>query len=262
MRFQGTWQFKSARNLDRPDVPVLIADELESFFHVLLYNAVHFLPHNYESVRAFVAQYFDGYDIDMEGNYSCPALKRTTMERGLLETAKERIRLRFHYVDGPPSHPLNKIIGRLLVLFAARYTVINSNITQKRYEPQPGYQDRGTIPEAFSFEVDRDGNLVSPTRKVRPKRVDWTSIRAKINKNKISPPGAGVPACDALKLIKRLADHKLVKAIFTQYLYEGSIWRDGDKIQGDRLSNYLLHITQNSLHTDHEPAPAKRPRSQ
>ncbi|KAI0822877.1 hypothetical protein BC628DRAFT_621653 [Trametes gibbosa] len=42
----GTWQFLSMHALNAPEKPIAITDELESFFHVLLYVSVRFLPHN------------------------------------------------------------------------------------------------------------------------------------------------------------------------------------------------------------------------
>ncbi|EJF57519.1 hypothetical protein DICSQDRAFT_69235, partial [Dichomitus squalens LYAD-421 SS1] len=41
----GTWQYMFARALTNPNRRIVIQDELESFFHVLLYFAVRFLPH-------------------------------------------------------------------------------------------------------------------------------------------------------------------------------------------------------------------------
>ncbi|KAI0759288.1 hypothetical protein BD413DRAFT_437480, partial [Trametes elegans] len=56
----GTWQFMSVQYVrQQAKVPVTVADELESFFHVLLFYAVRFLRHNIEDVSNFVEQYFD-----------------------------------------------------------------------------------------------------------------------------------------------------------------------------------------------------------
>ena len=228
---------------------------------MLLYNAVRFLLHNYESTRSFVSQYFDGYDIDAKDNYSCPALKRAIMARGIIETAKEGLELNFHYVDGPP-HPLNDILKHLLVLFAARYAAFKSNVTRQQYERRTGRQDRGTIPVELTVVVDDNGNIVTPSRQAPDEEVDWEVISAMADKNRLSPLAAGVPTDDASGLVKKLADHRTVKAIFTRYLKETSTWRGEDKIQGDRLSNYLQPIVQNPLQTDDQPASAKRPRSQ
>ena len=223
---------------------------------MLLYNAVRFLLHNYEPARSFVSQYFDGYDIDTKENYSCPGLKRAIMEHGIIETAKDKQKLHFHYVDGT-SHPLNDILENLLELFAARYAVINSNVTQHRYEMRPDRQEQLQVPEIFSFVVDKNGNLVTPARKAPNKKVNWRTRRRAAMSNR-----SALAIGEASELMKMLSDHDAVMDIFTEYLDEASIWRVGDKIKGDRLSDYLQPVIQNALQTDDKPASAKRPRSQ
>ncbi|KAI9057819.1 hypothetical protein FKP32DRAFT_1528741, partial [Trametes sanguinea] len=60
----GTWQFMSVAYVKHhPSRPVSIADELESFFHVLLFYAVRLLRHNIANVHFFVAEYFDHYSL-------------------------------------------------------------------------------------------------------------------------------------------------------------------------------------------------------
>ena len=53
----------SAHSLNDPFRKIVIQDELEAFFHVLLYYAVRFLYHNLsrENVGHFLHGYFDDY---------------------------------------------------------------------------------------------------------------------------------------------------------------------------------------------------------
>ena len=61
-------------------------DELESFFHVLLYYAVRFLPHNLadQKVGRFLHEYFDGFSPDDEG-YRCGEVKHNAMVKGFID---------------------------------------------------------------------------------------------------------------------------------------------------------------------------------
>ncbi|OSD00256.1 hypothetical protein PYCCODRAFT_1469588 [Trametes coccinea BRFM310] len=55
----GTWGFASALALMNPRKRFEVQDDMESFFHLLVYFAVRFLPHNCEHIGAFVNEYFD-----------------------------------------------------------------------------------------------------------------------------------------------------------------------------------------------------------
>ncbi|KAI0628955.1 hypothetical protein C8Q77DRAFT_1161573 [Trametes polyzona] len=79
----GTWQFASARSLAEPSKEIGVEDEMESFFHLLLYLAIRYLPHNFSNVRAFMQAYFDGHHlnaVDME--YYGGPMKLTSMILG------------------------------------------------------------------------------------------------------------------------------------------------------------------------------------
>ncbi|RPD57784.1 hypothetical protein L227DRAFT_577769, partial [Lentinus tigrinus ALCF2SS1-6] len=69
----GTWQFMSVRALNNPDKEIATEDEIEALFHVLLYHAVRFLPHNMvrDAVPRFLIDYFDGCRVKGDGEYAC-----------------------------------------------------------------------------------------------------------------------------------------------------------------------------------------------
>ena len=75
----------SAHALNDPHRRIVIQDELESFFHVLLYYAVRFLPHNLadQKVGRFLYEYFDGFSPDDEG-YRCGQVKLNAMVNGVI----------------------------------------------------------------------------------------------------------------------------------------------------------------------------------
>lgn len=143
---QGTWQFMSAMTLMTPGDPVIVEDELESFFNVLLYFSVRFLPHNCDKVADFMHAYFDDYST-LGHNYGCGFYKKACMETGRLDfsmtsrlkegpkdgastpVAKVRKCLKIGWLEPTgalePSlaHPLNKIITTILKWIKGRYFV-------------------------------------------------------------------------------------------------------------------------------------------
>ena len=80
---QGTWQFMSAHALNSNTRRIVLPDELESIFHVLLYVAVRFLPHNLpdQDVGQFLYDYFDAYS-PYSGGVRCGPAKQDAMCSG------------------------------------------------------------------------------------------------------------------------------------------------------------------------------------
>ncbi|KAI0333046.1 hypothetical protein GY45DRAFT_376123 [Cubamyces sp. BRFM 1775] len=79
----GTWQFLSASALSRPSKRIIVQDDMESLFHLLLYQAIRYLPHNCSDVGRFIDQYFDGYEQD-RGVYYGGEKKMRSMRDGIL----------------------------------------------------------------------------------------------------------------------------------------------------------------------------------
>ncbi|KAI0333040.1 hypothetical protein GY45DRAFT_375334 [Cubamyces sp. BRFM 1775] len=81
----GTWRFLSATALSQPSKRIIVQDDIESLFHLLLYHAIRFLPHNCDDVGAFMDAYFDGY-AEQDGLLYGGAEKLETMRLGRLLT--------------------------------------------------------------------------------------------------------------------------------------------------------------------------------
>ncbi|KAI0368180.1 hypothetical protein BV20DRAFT_475388 [Pilatotrama ljubarskyi] len=120
----GTWQFMSVDYVDcNWTRPVAVADELESFFHVMTFYAVRFLPSTLPSVTTFVIDYFDTFSPEKAGARSCGHAKRAMLTYGAPKFGKEHFAfLKTTRVQG---NPLNNLLGKLLQLFAARYEAID-----------------------------------------------------------------------------------------------------------------------------------------
>ncbi|RPD52767.1 hypothetical protein L226DRAFT_496128 [Lentinus tigrinus ALCF2SS1-7] len=135
----GTWQFMSAHVQNDPGRVVVIADELESVFHVLIFYVVRFCHHTLpdSDVGQFLYDYFDDYSPYSRGERSGRA-KRTALEQGAVSLVTYNgsrspinTALSFIWPSREPNpnqhpdfnHPLNRIIPTLLSWFQALYAL-------------------------------------------------------------------------------------------------------------------------------------------
>ncbi|KAI9062379.1 hypothetical protein FKP32DRAFT_840879 [Trametes sanguinea] len=162
----GTWQFMSVYMQDHPEAQVEIADELESFLHVMIYCAIRYLTHTCGDVGRFMYSYFDDGERrqQQETEYTCEVLKRLVSKTAELTTLSNDpiIFLRRPYDPGaqpkkpsplsqyvfelelvtpseiPPEdeHPINDIIAHLLVCFSARYRLLYLG-SRRSSKPKP-----------------------------------------------------------------------------------------------------------------------------
>ncbi|KAI0631772.1 hypothetical protein C8Q77DRAFT_1128759 [Trametes polyzona] len=120
----GTWQFMSVAVLTDHGKPVETTDELESFFHVLLYYAIRYLPSNCSNVGRFIENFFDSYHCSDAGQYSCGSRKRDVMT-GQTKLTTDEVRLNTDEVIPVilkfDSSALNDIIDTVLTWFNAHY---------------------------------------------------------------------------------------------------------------------------------------------
>ncbi|PIL32454.1 hypothetical protein GSI_05156 [Ganoderma sinense ZZ0214-1] len=115
----GTWQYLSVALLSRGSPRVELPDELESFFHVLLYYALRYVRSANASgltIANFLESYFDVYGLDRDGRYICGVEKCLTIEMGRIQVVCGTI-LRF-------DNPLDRLFANLLSWFRARYIVL------------------------------------------------------------------------------------------------------------------------------------------
>lgn len=105
---QGTWQFMSASSLQAPSKEIVVEDELESFFHVLLFFAIRFLHHNCNEVANFMHAYFDDYSMLNTGRYGCGSFKMLCMTDGCISLDIEddgTVKTLLEFSWPPPAKP-------------------------------------------------------------------------------------------------------------------------------------------------------------
>ncbi len=114
---------------------VRIPDEIESFFNVVFYNALHYLPHNQQrEVLHWIKYYFDDHNDYNDGEHLGGWGRHAIIQSGQLEENDCLL------VFG--SMPLNIILEQMLLWFHSRYKIAayerNRNVTDN--DPTPSRQ--------------------------------------------------------------------------------------------------------------------------
>ncbi|KAI0631755.1 hypothetical protein C8Q77DRAFT_1177749 [Trametes polyzona] len=129
----GTWQYMSVAVLLDHSKDVELSDELESFFHVLLYHALRYLRSNCTAVGSFIEHFFDSSTEGVDGRDCCGYLKMRimtgNMPLAILPLCTELIKF--------DSEPLNDMFSELLAVFKAHYAVRDYNAHNRPRPPKP-----------------------------------------------------------------------------------------------------------------------------
>ncbi|KAI0327851.1 hypothetical protein GY45DRAFT_1307842 [Cubamyces sp. BRFM 1775] len=164
----GTLQFMSVAMLTENSKVVEIPDELESFFHVILYNAVRYLTSNCTNAGNFIEDFFDTYT-ECDGQLFCGEKKETALrEKGRIMLSPTTP-LRF-------NSPLDGFIDTALKWFKARYAVYSYRTYQQglleRSEAEDAtaeLSDELNIDEPWDAFLSPDtGNLDNPFLDTEP----------------------------------------------------------------------------------------------
>ena len=134
-------------------IRVGIADEVESFFHVLLYYALRYVKTancNGLSVANFLDRYFDlyGFEGDM---YTCGEAKRVAIKGGEICVGSTDIPLRF-------NNPLDDVFDQMLSWFKARYIVL-------------AYENKKEAAKKNQLALTTPTTAGLPNKKRKPRRV-------------------------------------------------------------------------------------------
>ncbi|KAI0368165.1 hypothetical protein BV20DRAFT_1054162 [Pilatotrama ljubarskyi] len=166
----GTWQFMSVDYIDcNWTRAIVVADELESFLHVLLYYAVRFLPNTLPSVTTFVIHYFDTFSPDPTTRERlCGPSKRSAIQSGVL-SYEQKGRLAFLKTTREQGNPLNGLLSNLLELFVARYAVILHELETKTQD------NSNTVPTPPVLKSTT--TVTRPRAKVRHPGKPWNKAK-------------------------------------------------------------------------------------
>ncbi|KAI0665740.1 hypothetical protein C8Q78DRAFT_492046 [Trametes maxima] len=198
---------------DHP-TPVMVADELESFFHVTLFYAVRLLRTNIQNVEAYVIDYFDSYRPGKNRFHrACSFIKTTIIRSGILyaDSAKK---MQFYVDQGHENKNFNAVLAQWLRLFRARYAVHD-------WERRPAVKhDPGSAGASFVSSDPDDGEPPPPA--------DEYPLNESPYKQPVEEPTA-----DEKEQAKKLDSHGRVMNIIYSTLMAKKLevpWPDNDVI--------------------------------
>ncbi|KAH9947742.1 hypothetical protein B0H21DRAFT_851969 [Amylocystis lapponica] len=239
----GTWQFLSAFSLNDAFKPMCLQDDLESFFHVLLYEAIRFLPSNSPNVAAFMTRYFDDAICD-DGKYSCGPAKSEAMNFGHIYILVDGLGkdLQFHFFSrrdrAQVPHPLDEVIEELLSWFGAFYR----HTKHLKKSPRHLTNSERTDPQFANIDPFLSNAPVPvPDRSIR---------RAKL---------AITPETDA-DTAALLDSHQPMARFMTDMCRQHNVWPSDDKVP-DRLTSNFKGGLKRISEEDDDPRPSKRTRT-
>ncbi|TBU26900.1 hypothetical protein BD311DRAFT_846751 [Dichomitus squalens] len=208
----GTYQFMSVNLLSNPSRPsVTIADELESFFHVLLYYSLRYLRSNCEPPASYITNYFNSY-AGPGGLHSCGWKSLTFQVDNFLS-------LQFPHSPLLFDSPMDDLLEGILQCFRAHYKVIRDDLRKAMPPPRrrtppppesPGKRMTFSVSDIVFFgedanEVDEDDDL---------------------DKHR---PADDIPSEGDRALARKIMDHKFMLEYMTQTLRD-TCWPEDDRI--------------------------------
>ncbi|KAI0324665.1 hypothetical protein GY45DRAFT_1375358 [Cubamyces sp. BRFM 1775] len=167
----GTWQFKSVTLLNSLDKAVDISDELESFFHVIVYYAVRYLDSNLDAkgVADFIDSYFDTFQY-LNGTWRCGYHKRDVVLPGILRASDLKTSVQF-------GQPLDDVIRTSLRWFQGNYVVqeYTAYLEEQQRASPPSPTPPSSAPSAL-LHPDNETNDVEPF-------LEFSAVFLKLNQN-------------------------------------------------------------------------------
>ena len=265
----------SVNLLEHRSLAVTLPEELEAFLHVLIYNAVRFLRHNYDPVVPFIKKYFDGQD-EIGGTLFSSEHKRACIRvhAGVNFRGSELV---FKRSDGG-DHALNAILKDLFHLFKGRYTALDydtaklalmTRLDEEKKQEKEQEKLLETAPESSKTTTSSPSHDAFDLLSVD---VDWYIGADKVDEGqdaesiargyKIEKPSATTerelvslkePTEDDRSCQVNCRQHDTFFKILTQNRTQSG-WDGADRIKGDRLK----HHVQDSV-MFHSEDPVERP---
>ena len=241
----------SANLLMNPLQRVMIEDELESFFHILIYYAVRYLESNLatdEHAAHFLEACFDCFTVHGK-NVICGSQKLLVVQDG------ETPEILFNhpmYMNKNLSRPitfgsdaLNGLIATMIPCLRAHYKVLTWNNWLKTLpEDHPFHPHRRTRYETPPPPSGSRSDAEDAVRGAAFPRDDSGTVSTEQG-GKPQELLAAPPTKEDLKDAMNLASHKYIREQFQTALDDG-LWKDNDKV-GDRVpSDYSCHFPVHS----------------
>lgn len=197
----------SVNLLKRPSKPVTISDELESFFHVLLYYCVRYLRSNCECPTSFIENYFENY-AGPRGINICGWKSLTIEEDDFLSCQWPPRPLLF---DSPMDGVMDTILKCLQSLYKVR-----KDDARKARPPPP----KPVLPKTSDERL-------APIRMPVIRWFGKDANREKVKIPPVPPPEEG-PSAKEREQAKRVMDHQFMIEHLTRSLRSPK-WPDDDR---------------------------------
>ncbi|TBU56121.1 hypothetical protein BD310DRAFT_824435 [Dichomitus squalens] len=246
----GTREFMSVNLSGNLRDPVKISDELESFFHVLVYYSVRYLRSNCNSPKPWLDNYFyfRGFPHDYNDSLKSIAINN----HGYLSTL----------VPGGPlifDSPIDQLLGTLIKSFRAHYKIMYYKARNRSLTPSSSSSSsagtesqkaaRATLRAAIAAHamapmIDLDHNPV------------FAEYMANLTPN-ITPDNT--PTEEDQLLASRVVDHSFALDFFAKLLCRND-WKEGDRIPPRPTSPPPVPEPVIELESEEPAPPAKRRR--
>ena len=195
----------SVNLLSNPSSPVKISDELESFFHVLLYYCVRYLRSNCPCPTSFIENYFNEY-AGPGRLYTCGWKSFAIEDNEPLSNQFPPCRLLFY-------SPIDEVIDTILKDLQSLYKVRKDEARKAKPPPPP------SPPPAISCSVPVE----------IPDIRFWGEDAKRPTYKPPPPPPDEVPTLDDRERAKKALDHKFIIEHITRIL-SSSKWPDDDRV--------------------------------
>ncbi|KAH9943837.1 hypothetical protein B0H21DRAFT_823494 [Amylocystis lapponica] len=213
----GTWLFLSALSLNDKWKQILLQDDLESFFHVLLYMAIRFIPSNCDDVGGFIDRFFEAATVRKDGEYTCGPDKMSAMQIGRIRVNSALVPLKF--MESNVDYPINQLINTLLQWFSAYYREDEDRVMSQANNAGPSSQPPPATSSAYTTQP-------MPFQYLPPMPVSEPTLDSLMSTPQV------VPSRDA-ELAANLSSHKNIRALFRR-LGERRDWPPSDKTDDQR----------------------------
>ncbi|KAI1781857.1 hypothetical protein LXA43DRAFT_593685 [Ganoderma leucocontextum] len=247
---QGTHQFMSVNLLGDPFQPVRIPDELESFFHVLVYYSVRYLRSNCASPNCWLNSYF--LSCGLPKMYTGGMKTVAIQQDGRLTTVVPQGPLLF-------NSPMDKLLGELIESFTAHYKVTAHEFRQA-FSPFSSSSGSG----ASSPGTDKTDPQAAVTTRARPlvivpRLADDPELVEAMEEWEAHKPPDRTPTPEDRELARRVTDHTFALDLISGLLHHDA-WFDNDRIPARARAAPVPDSEPALANGDEDGAPAQKRR--
>ncbi|TFK85913.1 hypothetical protein K466DRAFT_525097 [Polyporus arcularius HHB13444] len=234
----GTWQFMSALLQKYANKPHELADDLESFLHVLNWCAWKYFPHAASDDRTMLAEmFFMMFDRVVRDPPQLAQLKTLGLERGYADKLR-CVKNGHAVVEGlPEGHPFTILLADVTAIVKQHYDTIDFAVLENPITPQQTSALATSDVELFPRKVPAPtrgkvgSQLVARAKKTAAPRTGESTTHSQGNATaatEISNSSSNISATRAVA-VSPLQSHIAIMEIFYGLL-DRAIWAGANKL--------------------------------